>query len=102
MVKDKEQCALADELHKCGDILKVISEKLRENLESKTETVETKAEKELTLEDVRAVLAEKSRNGFTKEIKEILEKHGANKLSEVDPKEYSQLLKEVEVIGNAG
>ncbi|HGH7602127.1 TPA: rRNA biogenesis protein rrp5 [Streptococcus pyogenes] len=102
MVKDKELCALSDELHKCGDILKEISEKLKEAMESKTEAQETEAEKELTLEDVRAVLAEKSRNGFTKEIKEILEKHGANKLSEVDPKEYSQLLKEVEVIGNAG
>ena len=29
---------------------------------------------------VRAVLAEKSRSGYTDEIKALLEKHGANKL----------------------
>ncbi|MDU6181222.1 MAG: hypothetical protein E6629_01030 [Anaerococcus vaginalis] len=101
MAKDKELYALADELYKCSEILKEISEKLKEVLESKTEVQKTEAEKEIALEDVRAVLAEKSRNGFTKEIKEILEKHGVKKLSEVDPKEYYQLLKEVEVIGNA-
>ena len=41
--------------------------------------------KPLTLEDVRAVLAEKSRNGHTAKIRELLEKHGAAKLSEIDP-----------------
>ncbi len=101
MPKDKELYALADELHRCSEILKGISEKLKETLESKTEAQETESEKEPALEDVRAVLAEKSRSGFTKEIKEILEKHGVRKLSEVDSNEYHQLLKEVEVLGNA-
>lgn len=61
-----------------------------------------KEEKPLNLEDVRAVLAEKSRSGFTAEIKAILNKHGAEKLSEIDPAEYKALLAEVEVLGNAG
>ena len=56
--------------------------------------------KPLTLEDVRAVLAEKSRNGHTAKIRELLEKHGAAKLSEIDPKNYAALLAEAEVLGN--
>ena len=56
--------------------------------------------KPLTLEEVRAVLAEKSRNGHTAKIRELLEKHGAAKLSEIDPKKYAALLAEAEVLGN--
>ena len=50
----------------------------------------------LTLEKVRGVLAEKSRNGFTAEIRALLEKHGGSKLSEVSPDVYSALLKDAE------
>jgi hypothetical protein len=56
--------------------------------------------KPLTLEKVRAVLAEKSRNGHTAKIRELLEKHGATKLSEIDPQKYAALLAEAEVLGN--
>lgn len=52
------------------------------------------------LEDVRAVLADKSRLGFTKEIKQIITKLGATKLSEVDKKDYAILLKKAEGLGN--
>ena len=60
----------------------------------------TPTSKPLTLEEVRAVLAEKSRNGHTAKIRELLEKHGAAKLSEIDPKKYAALLAEAEVLGN--
>ncbi len=55
-------------------------------------------EKPLTLEEVRAVLAEKSRAGHTAEVKELLNKHGADKLSEIDPAEYPALLADAEVL----
>lgn len=55
-------------------------------------------EKPLTLEEVRAVLAEKSRAGHTAEVKALLTKHGAEKLSEVDPTEYPALLADAEVL----
>ena len=55
-------------------------------------------EKPLTLEEVRAVLAEKSRAGHTAEVKELLNKHGADKLSEIDPSEYPALLADAEVL----
>ncbi|AGL03761.1 hypothetical protein [Desulfoscipio gibsoniae] len=57
-------------------------------------------EKPITLETVRAVLAEKSRSGFTREVKMLIEKHGAARLSEVDPANYKTLLAEAEVLGD--
>lgn len=58
------------------------------------------AQKPLTLEAVRAVLAEKSRNGHTAKVRELLEKHGASKLSEIDPAKYTALLADAEVLGD--
>ena len=57
--------------------------------------VEAEAAK-LTLEDVRKVLTEKSRSGKTSEVKVLLKKHGSNRLSEVNPDDYEDLLKEAE------
>ncbi len=57
--------------------------------------------KAITLEEVRAVLAEKSHDGFTAKVRELLQKYGAQKLSGVDPKHYAALLKDAEVLGHA-
>lgn len=60
--------------------------------------VEKPEPKPLTLEQVRAALAEKSRAGHTSEVKALLIKHGADKLSDIDPAEYPALLAEAEVL----
>lgn len=60
--------------------------------------VEKPETKPLTLEQVRAALAEKSRAGHTSEIKALLIKHGADKLSDIDPAEYPALIAEAEVL----
>lgn len=61
---------------------------------------ETKAKpKPVTLEQVRAVLAEKSRSGYTVGVRELLLKHGATKLSEINPAEFETLLREAAAIG---
>lgn len=52
----------------------------------------------LTLPEVRAILAEKSRAGHTAEIKALLVKYGAEKLSAIDPSQYEALLAEAEVL----
>ena len=56
---------------------------------------------ERKLENVRAVLAEKSRAGHTAAIRTLLQKYGASKLSAVDPKHYEALLKDAEVLDDA-
>lgn len=67
-------------------------------LESNEEKEEVKDEdnKSYKLEEVRKVLADKSRLGFNGAIKNLLEKHGAKKLSEIDPSKYKDLLADVE------
>ena len=52
--------------------------------------------KKITLEQVRAVLAEKSQDGFTSEVRALLEKYGAKRLSEIDPANYQALLFDAE------
>lgn len=56
------------------------------------------AEPLLTLEQVRAVLAEKSRAGHTSEVKALLLKHGADRLSDIKPEKYAALLADAEVL----
>lgn len=55
--------------------------------------------KALTLVEVRAVLADKSRDGFTDQIRALLEKYGAPKLSEIDPSSYRDLADEAACLG---
>jgi hypothetical protein len=51
-------------------------------------------EKQPTLEEVRAAMADKSRDGHREAVKAILTKYGANNLSALDPKYYADALKE--------
>ena len=91
------------ELHSVATTINEIAEWLSSQFISDDSTAVEKEEAKpaLTLEEVRTVLAEKSRNGFTAEIKELLKKYGASKLSEVDPKNYEALLKDTEELNNA-
>lgn len=53
-------------------------------------------EKTYEIEDVRRILADKSRLGHTAKIRELLEKYGAKKLSEIEPSNYKDLVADVE------
>ncbi len=53
-------------------------------------------EKTYEIEDVRKILADKSRLGHTAKIRELLEKYGAKKLSDIEPSNYEDLVEDVE------
>lgn len=53
----------------------------------------------VTLEQVRMALAEKSRDGLTAQVKALLTDYGANRLSDVDPSDYADLLSDAEGLG---
>ena len=55
--------------------------------------------KPVTLAQVRAILAEKSRCGHTAQVRELLQKHGAAKLSAINPTEFESLISEAAAIG---
>lgn len=73
-----------------------VANTLAEMFGGATEASEPVKEPVLTLEQVRAVLAEKSRKGHTAAIRSLLQKYGAAKLSGIDPANYKALLADVE------
>lgn len=56
---------------------------------------------QVSLEQVRTVLARLSQAGHTAQVRELIQDAGANKLSEVDPSKYGRLLGQVEAIADA-
>ncbi|NCC86006.1 MAG: DNA ligase [Clostridia bacterium] len=101
MSKMSELDLCVSELRSAAQSLNAVADSLTALFScTQPETSVQPTSKPLTLEDVRAVLAEKSRNGHTAKIRELLEKHGAAKLSEIDPQKYAALLAEAEVLGN--
>ena len=59
---------------------------------------EVQQESPATLEGIRALMAQKTQEGKSKEIKELLQKYGAVKLSAVKPEDYPALLQEAQVL----
>lgn len=55
----------------------------------------------VSLEQVRTVLARLSQAGHTAQVRELIQAAGANKLSEVDPSKFGQLMKQAEAIADA-
>lgn len=54
--------------------------------------------KPITIEQVRAVMSAKSDEGKTAQVKALLMKYDAGKLSGVKPEDYADLLREVEAL----
>lgn len=106
MSKTSDMALVIEELQNAAATIKDAADWLAEQFSNSEETVsveEARSEKKpaLTLEEVRAVLAEKSRNGHTAEIRSLLQKYGATKLSAVDPNNYEALLNDAEVLDDA-
>ena len=66
--------------------------------EKKGNAASPKKEKPVAVEDIRAVLAEKSQDGKSRQIKELLGKYGVAKLSAVEEKDYPALFQEAKVL----
>lgn len=66
------------------------------------EIPDAEPQEELRLEDVRAVLADLSRDGHTKDVRAKLDELGARKLSEVDTRHYPALMAWARGVSDAG
>ena len=104
MSKTSEMQSTIQELRDMAVAINEIADQLFSVFSSKAEEAapEAPAEKPPTLEEVRAILAEKARAGFTSEVRELLGRYGADRLSAADPKHYAAIVKEAEVLGNVG
>lgn len=56
--------------------------------------------KPITKEEIRAVLAGKTAEGYGTQVRALLRKYGATQLSAVKPADYSDLMLEAQSIGN--
>ena len=101
----KDKAALVQALNQiCGSVAVMIA--LFEDDEApgkQDKPAEQKPEapaKVYTYEEVRAILAEKSRTGFRAEVKALLTKHGVTQLSDVkEPEVFTAIVAEAEEIG---
>ena len=59
------------------------------------------ASKTISVEDVRAVLTPISQSGKTAEVKALLIRYGADRLSGIEPSKYESLIADAEVLANA-
>ena len=106
MSKIKLLLDVVTDLRSLADSLQAVADAMASNEPIDASHLETPAqvpiqkpeEKAVTLEQVRAVLAEKSHDGFTAEVRGLLEKYGASKLSQIDPSKYANLLAEAEAL----
>jgi len=104
MSKMSDMAMTIENLRKCATTINEAANWLAEMFsgdESAQEAKPTPIEPVLTLEAVRAVLAEKSRAGYTAQIRSLLQKYGASRLSGIDPANYKPLLADVEELTDA-
>ena len=102
MSKMGDMAATIEELRNAAAAINDTANWLAEAFSSTDATAKAPAaEPALKLEDVRAVLADKSRKGHTAEIRSLLQKYGADKLSKIDPSNYKALLADAEVLDDA-
>ena len=104
MAKMNELSMLAEEIRETGEKLIRISNEIKDLYTTPDkDSTESAPSPEITLEDVRAVLARKTRvsKENTEAIRLLLSRHGAERLSQIKPQEYAQVLKEAEVIPDA-
>ena len=86
-------------LREISENLIALSKAITEFMEIQPE--EEVAESQIKIEDVRKVLAEISKQGKTREMKALLSKYGAKRLSDVNPKDYAEILTAAKEIVNA-
>lgn len=106
MGKMSELDAQIKELRVCGETIIGIADALAGMFSSPAEgEPPKKAVKEepkvLTLEDVRHQMTVIAQSGFSAEVKALITKYGARKLSDIDPSQYESLLKEADALGKS-
>ncbi len=88
------------ELRSCGETIIGIANTLAEMFSSQAEDTPPKEKpKALTLEEVRHRMTVIAQAGYSAEVKALITKYGARKLSDIDPSKFEGLLKEADALG---
>ena len=104
MSKMKLLLDVVDDMRRLADSLQTVADSIAGNTDAGDQQDQQQAAPQpekaknpaITIDQVRAVLAEKSGEGKTAEVKALLFKYDAGKLSAVKPKDYAALLEEAQ------
>jgi len=94
MSKIKLLLNVVDDLHSLAESLQAVAECLEEN-DMKDVIPQKPTEPTVSIEELRAILADKSSEGKTVAVKALLVKYADGKLSSVKPEDYAALMEEV-------
>ncbi len=107
MSKKYDLSEAISELRHCGEVLIGVSETFTELFSNKTKEkeealkedslpFETKEVKTVSKEDLRKLLGIKLKQGYREQIQELFHKYGGEKLKDIDPSHYAELLQDAE------
>ena len=107
MIQTKLLLDVVEDIRSLADSLQTLANAISEDNvadEASVTAVETVAKPPVTvtLEQVRAVLAEKSHDGLTEQVRGLLQKYGAQKLSAIASDRYADLLRDAKELNDAG
>lgn len=101
MSKNQILVQIASALHEIANSIEILLKEYGEKTEGvATSSVAptTTASEPITIEKIRGVLASKSQGAKQPEVKALIAKFGAKKLTDIDPTCYEELLREAEEI----
>lgn len=100
MSKIKLLLEVVNDMRSLADSIQAVCDVMTEGSPAPSAKAATEQEPDIPLEKVRMVLAEKSQLGFTAEVRGLIQKYGADKLSAVDKTYYADILKDAEGLRN--
>lgn len=103
MSKMSELSLVLDEMITCGEnmikAVNALKEIFSSSIEETTGAPVVKTDKPYEFTDVRKAFSAKSHEGYTEEVKDLITKYGASKLSDIKKEDYPALMSDLEVIG---
>lgn len=94
MAQMKKLETVVSNLRMLADSLEELCDAVDLTGEAPVKKAEKAPSSSVTIEDIRKVLAEKSRAGKTEQVRELIQNYGANKLSAVEEQCYASLLED--------
>ena len=105
MANMKNLASAIEDLRAAAAVITEVADELAQQLpaepeEAKPQEPAAAIKPALTLEELRPALAAISRAGHTEEVRALLQKYGASKLSEVAPADYEALLSDAQALND--
>ena len=94
----EKMCSLSESIRGLAELL---MQEAQDDRSEEPQPEEVKPARKVEFSELRALLARKSHEGYTAEIRELLKKYGAAKLSDIKEENYVALFDEAEVLKHA-